>query len=595
MSTNKMTNSDIIKKIYIKLLPVQVMVAIVAALNTLVDSIIAGNFLGKEVMAAMGLFSPVMTIFGLSYVISVGAQILCCKHIGQGESKKLISLFSTCVVFLGSISIIFSALMIIFRYPLAGFLGATGQSRDFLAQYIFGISFGLVGQVMMNMLMCFLSLNNKIKLSYIGMGIMGGLNVGLDILLVCVLQMGAFGMGLATSISHLVTGILLFISFLKKDQTVYFQFGNFCFGRLGEAAILGMPSAMFTIGATIKAYSMNATLLSVGGLDAAAAMAVQGNVCSFVGALPSGIGGTTLMLSGIYYGEEDQESMKQVLKQSLRIGIFVTVIGMAAIIAFSGPIASLFYTKGEAVWLLTRRMLILFPVFLVFNAIFNIFTKIYQSQGQMTFTNVLSVAENLIMAGIAMVAAPFFGCDAVWLSFSASDLLCLILIAISVFIKSGKITFRPEDWLKMDKASCIPPEDRMAFTLHSMEDVINISEKIVDFCDEKGMNPKYSYIAGLCMEEMAGNIVTYGFKPSKKNSIDIRLMYKEGKVILKIRDDCQQFDPKSRMEQYFPEDPLKNIGIRMIGKLASDIDYKNNIGLNVLTITIGDGVCGSAH
>ena len=49
------------------------------------------------------------------------------------------------------------------------------------------------------------------------------------------------------------------------------------------------------------------------------------------------------------------------------------------------------------------------------------------------------------------------------------------------------------------------------------------------------------------------------------------------------------------MEQYFPEDPLKNIGIRMIGKLASDIDYKNNIGLNVLTITIGDGVCGSAH
>ena len=77
MSTNKMTNSDIIKKIYIKLLPVQVMVAIVAALNTLVDSIIAGNFLGKEVMAAMGLFSPIMTIFELSYVISVGAQILC--------------------------------------------------------------------------------------------------------------------------------------------------------------------------------------------------------------------------------------------------------------------------------------------------------------------------------------------------------------------------------------------------------------------------------------------------------------------------------------------------------------------------------------
>ena len=85
------------------------------------------------------------------------------------------------------------------------------------------------------------------------MGIMAGLNVGLDILFVCVLQMGAFGMGLSTSISHLVTGIILFVSFLKKDQTIYFHFGNFCFGRLGEAAVLGTPAAMFTIGATIKA------------------------------------------------------------------------------------------------------------------------------------------------------------------------------------------------------------------------------------------------------------------------------------------------------------------------------------------------------
>lgn len=584
--TKKITNSDIIKHTYIKLLPVQVLVAVVAALNTLIDSIVAGNFLGKEVMAAMGLYAPVMTVFGLSYVISVGAQILCCKHIGQGETEKLISLFSTCFVFLGTVSIALSALMIIFRYPLAGFLGATGVSRDLLAQYIFGISFGLVGQVTMNMLMCFLSLNNKLKLSYICMGIMAGLNVGLDILFVCVLQMGAFGMGLSTSISHLVTGIILFVSFLKKDQTIYFHFGNLCFGRLGEAAVLGTPAAMFTIGATIKAYLMNATLLSVGGLDAAAAMTVQGNVCSFVGALPSGIGGTTLMLSGIYYGEEDQESMKQLLKQSLRVGILVTTIGMVAVILCSAPLASLFYTRGENVWFLTRRMLLIFPSFLVFNAIFNIFIKIYQSQEQMVFTNVLSVAENLIMAGIAMAAAPLMGCDAVWMSFSLSDIICLLVIAVSVFIKKGKITFHLEDWLKMDQSTYVSEENRLSFTLHSMDDVINISEKIVEFCRSKGLNRKKSNIAGLCLEEMAGNIVRYGFEPSKKHSIDIRLMYKAEQIILRIRDDCRKFDPKSRIEQCTPEDPLKNAGIRIIGKLASDIDYKNNLGLNVLTITI---------
>lgn len=586
--TSIMTSkSDIIKKIYLKLLPIQILSSLVAATNALIDSIIAGNFLGKEVMAAMGLFCPIATVLGLSYVISVGAQILCCKHMGKGESEKVVSLFSTCVIFLGSVSLIISVLMLVFRYPLAGFLGASGNSQDLLAQYILGTSFGIAAQSLMNMLMCFLPLNDKIKMSYICMGIMAGINVALDIVLVCILHMGAFGMGLATSVSHLVTAVILFMNFLNKDQAVYFRFGNFCFSRLGKVAILGMPCAMFTIGATIKSYSMNATLLSVGGLDAVSAMTVQGNVCSFAGAFPSGIGGTTMIMSSIYYGEDDQVSMKELLKYSLKVGIILTAVVSGVIMIGSGPIASVFYQSGSSVWLLTRRMLIIFPVFLVFNAIFNIFVKIYQSQGQMVFTNAMSVAENLVMAGIAFVLSPLLGCDAVWMSFTLSDLLCILAIAISVFIKTQHITFRPEDWLKLDKGAIADPEDRMAISVHSVDDVINISERVVEFCQNKGLDHRKCTIAGLCVEEMAGNIVSHGFsKDNKKHSVDIRLAYKNGEIVLRMRDDCTAFDPKSRMEQFTPEDPVKNAGIRLIGKMATDMDYQNNLGLNILTIKI---------
>ena len=36
-----------------------------------------------------------------------------------------------------------------------------------------------------------------------------------------------------------------------------------------------------------------------------------------------------------------------------------------------------------------------------------------------------------------------------------------------------------------------------------------------------------------------------------------------------------------------PEDPMKGMGIRMVMKIAEDVNYNNLLGLNVLTITLG--------
>jgi hypothetical protein len=36
------------------------------------------------------------------------------------------------------------------------------------------------------------------------------------------------------------------------------------------------------------------------------------------------------------------------------------------------------------------------------------------------------------------------------------------------------------------------------------------------------------------------------------------------------------------------EDPLRNIGIRMIYRIMDDIEYQNLLGLNILTIRLCD-------
>ena len=130
-------------------------------------------------------------------------------------------------------------------------------------------------------------------------------------------------------------------------------------------------------------------------------------------------------------------------------------------------------------------------------------------------------------------------------------------------------------------------DEKIDITIRTEEEAVDVAQKIQKFCLDRGVDRKRSYYAALCMEEMAGNIVSHGFtKDEKDHTIDVRVVHKGDDVILRIKDNCVPFDPKQRSEVFNPDDPAKNMGIRMIYKMMDDIEYRYTLGLNVLTIRI---------
>ena len=59
-----------------------------------------------------------------------------------------------------------------------------------------------------------------------------------------------------------------------------------------------------------------------------------------------------------------------------------------------------------------------------------------------------------------------------------------------------------------------------------------------------------------------------------------------GDVILRLKDNCRPYDPRKVQEIIGDDDPVSNIGLRMVMKIAKKIDYQNILGLNALTIRI---------
>ncbi len=110
------------------------------------------------------------------------------------------------------------------------------------------------------------------------------------------------------------------------------------------------------------------------------------------------------------------------------------------------------------------------------------------------------------------------------------------------------------------------------------------------FCDENGIDRRRANAIALCIEELGTNIINYGFTDGKENSIDIRILVKDNDLILRIRDDGRPFNLVERyhMVSAQQEDVTKNIGIRMVMKMSTDVQYLNTMSTNNLIIRMAN-------
>ena len=152
-------------------------------------------------------------------------------------------------------------------------------------------------------------------------------------------------------------------------------------------------------------------------------------------------------------------------------------------------------------------------------------------------------------------------------------------------IRLGHLPHSLDEWLLIDPS--LGKGERLAFSLHSEEDVTQTAEKVQSFCASQGVSRRISFFAALCLEEMAANVVQHGFSKDRgEHFLDLRVIMQEDKILLQMKDDCTPFDPQERAQLAAGADPFQNIGIRMVYRLAEEVTYQNLLGLNVLTIRL---------
>ena len=85
---------------------------------------------------------------------------------------------------------------------------------------------------------------------------------------------------------------------------------------------------------------------------------------------------------------------------------------------------------------------------------------------------------------------------------------------------------------------------------------------MTEFCRERGVSQRNAMLVGLCVEEITHNIIQHGFSSGKgEHNVDLRLVLDEDSRVIRIRDNCVNFDPTKYMEMHESDDPTAHIGL----------------------------------
>lgn len=245
-TTVLMTEGNIWKLLIIFALPLILGNLLQQMYNT-ADSIIVGNFVGSNGLAAVGSGSSlIQLIIAFSQGAAVGAGVIVSQSIGAKKSDTVKKSVHTAICISVIMGIILSVIGVIFSRILLVIMKTPSDVLDDSVLYLRIFSAGLIFNVIYNMATGILNAagNSTKPLKYLA--IASVTNIILDLLFIRVFKMGVAGAAIATDISQALSCVLAvgYLLRVKSDYKINIKELKIDKAIAKEIIRIGLPTAI---------------------------------------------------------------------------------------------------------------------------------------------------------------------------------------------------------------------------------------------------------------------------------------------------------------------------------------------------------------
>ena len=348
--TQLMTEGSIWKNILLFSIPL-ILGNLLQQLYNTADSIIVGNFVGSNALAAVGSSgSPIFLLIGFSQGIAVGAGVVVAQFLGAKDKQGAHSAVHTALALSIILGVILTVCGIAISRVLLTAMNTPAEVLEDAVTYMRLYFGGVLFSIVYNMAAGILNAAGNSKRSVLYLGVASITNIILDLVLIAGLKMGVAGAAIATDISQLVSCILSlrFLMRVDADYRVTAKEVRVDKKMAGRIIQLGLPGGIQNMVISLSNVLVQASINGYGAAAMAgfaAYMKVDG--FNILPVMSFSMAATTFV--GQNYGAGKLDRVKKGLVVTLGMCIIYTIIAGILLLLFQNPIMRMFSSDAEVV------------------------------------------------------------------------------------------------------------------------------------------------------------------------------------------------------------------------------------------------------
>lgn len=343
-------------------------------LYSIVDSIVVGNFLGKEALAAVGASFPIIfTLISLVIGVGSGATIVISQYFGAKRNEEVIRTIDTMFIFLLVSSIIVSVVGITFSEPIFRLLRLPEEvipdAVKYLNIYLIGI-FAFFGFNAISSVLRGLG-DSKTPLWFMIYATI--VNIILDLLFVIVFKWGIAGVAIATIIAHGSAFIISIFWLNKYHPLINLSVTKARFDRdiFKKCLRIGLPTGFQQ---SFVAIGMMALMGIVNGFgtNAVAAYSVALRLDAFAKMPSMNFASALSSFTGQNLGAGKEKRARRGFASTMLISAIYSAIITILILLFGDSMMKLFTNDAEVIRIGNDYLIIVGSFYLAFSAMFTV-------------------------------------------------------------------------------------------------------------------------------------------------------------------------------------------------------------------------------
>ncbi len=426
-----------IKKLLFSMAVPAITAQIINLLYNLVDRMYIGHIpdVGATALTGVGVTMPIiMVISAFAALVSMGGAPRSSIMMGKGDKDTAEKILGNCTTALVLISIILTAVVLIFGENMLMAFGASKNTVNYALDYLKIYAYGTLFVQLALGLNAFITAQGFAKTSMLTVLVGAILNIILDPIFIFGFNMGVKGAALATVISQGVSALWV-IKFLTGDKTflkIKKKYLRIDFKVLLPCIALGLAPFIMQSTESILTVSFNTSLLKYGGDLSVGAMTILSSVMQFSMLPLVGLTQGATPIISFNYGSGNGTRVKEAFLLLLKASLIYSIGLWAIAMVFPQVFAGIFSKEAELINITIKAMRIYMAASLLFGIQVSC-QQTFIALGKAKVSVFLAVLRKIILLIPLIYILPLFlenKVNAVFLAEPIADMIAVTITGI---------------------------------------------------------------------------------------------------------------------------------------------------------------------